>query len=1375
MSDTPKTKTELLEEIRILRERVAELKQGTDRRQTESPPDSEASYRRAMEAVGAVPYCLNPQTDQYEFIGAGIEKLTGYRPEEIDRRTFTALQEEYELQGDLAGLSLPQALQKISRGETNVWRMDCRIHTKSGEKRWISDTAVFIRDEENAIVRSIGILQDITDRKRIEKGLQQQAEFESLIAKLSTRFINIEPQEIDNNIIALLETVGRFSGADRGYVFLFRDNSELVDNTHEWCAEGIDPQIDHLQGIDLDRQFPWFAERIKRGEVVHIPSVADLPDEAAAEKAEFQRENIRSLVNVPMIAGGTWIGFVGFDAVRTLRVWSEYDIAVLRMVGEIVVNAIQRKRTQEALKNTEALYVSLVENLPQYIYRKDLEGRFTFANDRFCSMLGEPLHEIIGKTDFDFYPPELAEKYRADERQVIESGGILERIEENQPPGGKRIYVQVLKTPVHDAAGNIIGTQGIFWDITERKQAEEALRESEHFLADVFNAIQDGISVLDCDLTVLRVNTWIERMYASQVPLAGKKCYEAYHGRKSPCPVCPTRRALQTGRTATEVVPYTVEKETQGWLELSAFPWKHRDGRIVGVIEYVKNVTERVRAQNAVKDSEALYSSLVENLPTSVYRRDLDGRFTFANKKFCATLGKTVDQIIGKTDFDFYPPELAEKYREDDLKVIKTGEVLERIEENQPPGGKRIYVQVLKTPVRDATGHIIGTQGIFWDITRYRKVEEALRRSEQEFEELYENAPVGYHEIDREGRIVRVNRTEAEMLGYAPEELLGRYMYEFVHESEREATKEAIHRKIRGEQALGYFERPYLRKDGREILVAIEEKLVRDDEGKIIGIRSTLQDTTERRQAEKELRESRSQLQRAQEVARIGSWNADLTKDEISWSDQVYQIFGLKRGEFDGRRDTFFSFVHPDDRQLVTDAGLKTISTGVPNNIDYRIVRSDETVIWVNQQAEALRDKEGNVVGLTGTVQDITDRKRSEEEQNRLQEQLRQAQKMEAIGQLAGGVAHDFNNLLTGIIGNVSLAAMKASDETARYLENAKKAADRAAALVQQLLAFGRKSRIELTSVDLNKIIHEVTTLARETIDRRIDIHIHVKDNLPKVLADPTQINSVLMNLCINARDAITEAMRSLTTDEDATAQFAITIETEDVLVGKEYCESRSYARPGRFVVLSVSDNGVGMDRETQRRVFEPFFTTKKRGEGTGLGLATAYGIIKQHNGWINIYSEPGRGTSFKVYLPAAEQDEERSSAEIPEAVRGGTETVLLIDDESMIRNLGQAILERYGYKVILAKDGKEGLDRYLELHDKIDLVILDLSMPELSGREVLMRIRKVVPDAKVIINSGYSQEMEIPSVKQLEPAAFVSKPYRPDDLARTVRRVLDG
>jgi len=414
-----------------------------------------------------------------------------------------------------------------------------------------------------------------------------------------------------------------------------------------------------------------------------------------------------------------------------------------------------------------------------------------------------------------------------------------------------------------------------------------------------------------------------------------------------------------------------------------------------------------------------------------------------------------------------------------------------------------------------------------------------------------------------------------------------------------------------------------------------------------------------------------------------------------------------------------------------------------------------------------LRSDEGEIVGLIGGVIEITDRKR-------LEQQLRQAQKMEAVGQLAGGIAHDFNNLLTGIIGNLGLAELDAGPDVRQYLRSAIDAAGRAEQLVKQLLAFSRKSPVELKPVDLNQQVQEVQSLVREVIDRRIDIEIHLKPELPDILADPPQINSVIMNLCVNARDAIKEVIEGKAAPGRREDRFVITLETGTTVINGEYCRTHSYAMQGDFVVLCVSDNGSGMDPETQRHIFEPFFTTKPLGEGTGLGLASAYGIIKQHGGWINLYSEIGKGTTFKVYLPIADRTAAGIKATGAKRIEGGQETILLADDEEMIRDLGRAILEKHGYTVMLAADGKQALDIYRKERSHVDAIILDLSMPRLSGFEVLQRLRAESPDVKIIVSSGYAENGQTERLRVLNPSGYITKPYRPVDLLQTIREVLD-
>jgi len=616
----------------------------------------------------------------------------------------------------------------------------------------------------------------------------------------------------------------------------------------------------------------------------------------------------------------------------------------------------------------------------------------------------------------------------------------------------------------------------------------------------------------------------------------------------------------------------------------------------------------------------------------------IDGRIVDVNEAFLNTLGYSRDEVVGKTSAE--------------LGVYANLQDRDRFIAMMRDRGR---VQNTEVKLRTKDGKIrvgLGSGSVLmvdnipcWlavvtDITERKQTERALRKSDEEYQELYDNAPVGYHEIDVEGRIIRVNRTEAEILGYTREEMLGRTVTDFVAEPQREAAIEAVRKKLAGEIPTRRLERTYIRKDGEEVRVAIEENLVRDPQGRIVGIRSVLQN--------------------------------------------------------------------------------------------------------------------------------ITDLKR-------LEEQLRQAQKMEAIGQLAGGIAHDFNNLLTGIIGNLSLAEIIASPEIRHYLANATVAAERAVNLVRQLLTFSRKSRIVLRTVDLNALVEEVHHLIRETIDRRIEIIVNTEEKLPCILADASQMNSILMNLCINARDAINMILEHQAIPQRIGDRFFIEIGTQAVEIDDVYCRTHLDTQPGTYVLLTVSDNGIGMNEVTRRRIFEPFFTTKEVGQGTGMGLAGAYGIIHQHGGWINFYTEYGKGTTFKIYLPAIKEESVTPASTPPEDVLGGTETILLVDDEEMIRSLGQTVLESYGYTVLIAQDGKEAINLYLKNRESIDLVILDLSMPHLSGREVLQQLRGIDANVKVIISSGYGLNGQSENLGRIGVKYFISKPYRPMDLASEVRKVLDA
>jgi len=416
--------------------------------------------------------------------------------------------------------------------------------------------------------------------------------------------------------------------------------------------------------------------------------------------------------------------------------------------------------------------------------------------------------------------------------------------------------------------------------------------------------------------------------------------------------------------------------------------------------------------------------------------------------------------------------------------------------------------------------------------------------------------------------------------------------------------------------------------------------------------------------------------------------------------------------------------------------------------------RKDGTLFWERASISPVRDTSGTITHFIAVKEDITDQKS-------LEDQLRQAQKMEAVGQLAGGIAHDFNNILTAVIGYAHMLKMKLKDDKklGSYADNILSLSDRAANLTQSLLAFSRKQIINPRPVNLNEIIRTVEKLLSRIIgeDMQLKAVLSARDLI--IMADHLQIEQVLMNLATNARDAMPEGGR-------------LTIGTEDVDIDHEFIKEHGYGTEGAYAVMSVTDSGAGMARETREKIFEPFFTTKETGKGTGLGLSMVYGIIKQHDGYINVYSEPGEGTTFRIYLPLIEAKADEIKPDFIKSLETGTETILLAEDETEVRAFTRKLLEEYGYKVIDAKDGDDTIDKFKLHKDKIELVILDVIMPNRNGREVCEAIKKITPDIKVLFTSGYPADHIDGMIGK--GSVFILKPVSPTKLLQKIREVLD-
>ncbi|HLJ92640.1 MAG TPA: PAS domain S-box protein [Gemmataceae bacterium] len=641
------------------------------------------------------------------------------------------------------------------------------------------------------------------------------------------------------------------------------------------------------------------------------------------------------------------------------------------------------------------------------------------------------------------------------------------------------------------------------------------------------------------------------------------------------------------------------------------------------------------------------------------------------------------------------------------------------------------------------------------DIREQRAAHAQLQEKEEELRRVLASFP-GYlwsMEFNNHGRfthayhspgVERITGRPAEFYSHDPEQWLST-----AYPADRPRLEAAFRELRQGQTSAVELEYRVVWPDGTVRWVRNSVRASKADNDSGLRLDGVVTDIDERKRAEEALRASEMKYRSLAENLEQGVCLKDAELRYVAANQRYCRTLGLSEADIVGKTDRELFPLHlaakyqAEDRLILRDGR--------------RSEREEETRVagqprMVRMVRTPVRDDQGTIVGVLGILWDVT-------EQRLLENKVRQVQKMEAVGQLAGGVAHDFNNLLTVILGNVSLLrAHRMPEEVASELLNAtEKAALRAAELTSKLLGFSRRTTLRAIETNLNACVEETVMILQRTLDPAITIEVDTAPDLWKVEADPSQINQVLMNLCLNARDAMPKGGR-------------LRIETRNGILDEEYARGHAEARPGEFVRLRVEDNGQGMPPEVRQRIFEPFFTTKEPGRGTGLGLAMVFGIVKQHKGWIDCYSEVGRGTKFDIYLPRFQPPQEAGPSPAPSpTAAGGHDTILLVDDEPMIRTLGQNILQSYGYQVLLAENGARAVEIFQRDWQKIDLVILDLTMPGLAGREAYELLIQINPQARVLFASGYSAE-EIAQMPSERVQGFVRKPYLPEELAHAVQ-----
>jgi two-component system cell cycle sensor histidine kinase/response regulator CckA len=637
-----------------------------------------------------------------------------------------------------------------------------------------------------------------------------------------------------------------------------------------------------------------------------------------------------------------------------------------------------------------------------------------------------------------------------------------------------------------------------------------------------------------------------------------------------------------------------------------------------------------------------------------------------------------------------------------------------------------------------------------------RDAQEALRRSEARYRRMVETISEGVWVLDAEGATTFVNARMAAMLGYAREEMLGRTALSFMDDESRALGEERLRRRERG--LAETHEHRYRRKDGSALWTLVKTNPLLDGDGRYEGALGLLTDITERRRAEA----VRGRLASIVESSDDAILTRDLDGTILTWNRAAERLFLYTAAEAVGRPISML--YAPELASGLSEARALVNLGAAVSGFEITALRKDGVRVEVAVKACVLQDAEGTVTGASVIARDLSERREAESALRRSEEQLRQAQKMEAIGSLAGGIAHDFNNLLSVILSYTRLAI----DELApgslmrEDLEQVEKASQRAAALTRQLLAFSRQQILEPQVVDINQRLLGLEKMLRRVLGEDVVLTLLTSPALGRVYADPGQIEQVLMNLTVNARDAMPGGGR-------------LTIQTANVWLGADDARQHGLS-PGPYVMLTVGDTGTGMDAATAARVFDPFFTTKEPGKGTGLGLSTVFGIVKQSGGHVWVASEPGVGTTFKVYLPQSDRPGEVTSlAPSPQGAPRGTETVLLVEDDELVRETIRVILGRQGYDVLVAHNGGDAL-LICEQHPAgIDLMLTDVVMPRLNGRQLAERLAATRPGLRVLYMSGYTEDIIVHHGVLDGDIAYLPKPITPEALARKVRAVLDA
>jgi two-component system cell cycle sensor histidine kinase/response regulator CckA len=1109
-----------------------------------------------------------------------------------------------------------------------------------------------------------------------------------------------------------------------------------------------------------------------------------------------------SWLGVPMQIGDQLVGVICVQSYKS-HAYSHEDQLLLSTIADQIAVAVQQARLVQTLRESEERYRALFEQANDAVFLETPDGRILDVNERACQLFGYRREEFLQLSVDDIVPPEVAERLpRIMEQENARAGLHLEA--ENVRSDGSRVAVDVSTTLLEVGGHNLV--LAVVRDVTERKQAEEALRDSEVKHRLLLSSIRSPVLAVDQDMTILYCNdAYAEFVGKPAAELEGENLLALFPEFADQRSFAAYRQVLETGEPARVEGPVG-GRHLRSWIYPT--PW--------GILAIGEDVTERRRAEQAVAERQRYLEGVLASAPDAIVTLDAQHRIVEWNQGAQRLFGYTSREVIGRNiDHLITNPDVLEG-AESLTRVVLSGEPLPPREViRYRKDGSPVHVMASGSPIL-VEDRLIGVVAIYTDISERKQAEVALRENEEKYSNLFHHSNDGIFLHDLEGNILDVNQRALDQLGYTRSEVLSLTIADLHPPEALESSRRAFAQTAR--EGSVSFEISFARKNGQVFPAEVSASLFEIGGNRVV--QGVVRDITERKRAERllgALNEASLAVERAltlqeiftavgEELAKLGFFCAvflvddsrtSLTLGYLNYDPEAVKVaqklVAMRAEDLVFPIDTVDLFrqviregetVFADqDRvigQVLPEAlgelvGQVKSILQVPKSIQAPLVVENRGVGLLSVQSDDLTEDDvpaitafaHQVAAAWRKAQLLQDLEESLEELKRTQAQFLQAQKMEAVGRLAGGVAHDLNNMLTVVQFSTQLIErqLRPQDPVWEHARQIREASERASRLTKHLLIFSRREVVEPRLVNLSRLVSDLSQMLRRIIGEDIELLTPLAESLWPVKVDPSQVEQATVNLVVNARDAMPRGGR-------------LTIETANAVLDEAYAARHLDVQPGDYVLLTVSDTGVGMSDEVQAHLFEPFFTTKERGKGTGLGLATVFGIIKRHGGHIGVLSEPEQGTVFRIYLPRAEDTAAApqlpSRASPPYAVQG-TETILVVEDDVNVQELATQILAGHGYRVLAAGNGLEALRVSEDYGGSIDLLLTDVILPKMNGRELTKRLQAQRPDVRVLYMSGYSDDLIAHHGVLDEGIVLLSKPFTMDTLLQKVRARLDA